>query len=161
MNNNLSVDYAIHSDFLIHWTGKDIETHEWSNDPQSKTDPKTTDKYIERLRGILKHGFWMTEDTEEYPELDAPKVPQTCFTELRLSQARRHAKKFGRLGIGMKRFFVFNRGGRPLIYYGIKKNGNMVKDPLLEACKEQLKDKKLLNFLSKCMKQEKKVEGIS
>lgn len=34
-----------------------------------------------------------------------PLVARACFTELRLSETRVHATRFGRLGIGFKRFF--------------------------------------------------------
>jgi hypothetical protein len=60
----MGFDYSIHSDFLIHWTGKDID---------------------------------------ENLIIDVPAVPQTCFTELKLSQSRAHAREYGRLGIGGKR----------------------------------------------------------
>ena len=45
-----------------------------------------------------------------------PLVARTCFTELKLSQVREHAKKFGRLGIGLKRYFLFDRLGGPMKY---------------------------------------------
>lgn len=143
----LVMTFAIHSDFLIHWTGKDIDPEDgWDNGIYSKTDDqKIIDNYVNRLQDILEYGFWMTEDPESYPEIEAPKVPQTCFTELKLSQARKHARQYGRLGIGVKRPFLFFRGGRPVIYYGIK-SGNSDQDSFLRACKEDLKDKRLLNF---------------
>lgn len=146
--NDIGYDFAIHSDFLVHWTGKDIDPEDgWDDGIYSKTDDKEIiDKYIKRLEDILKYGFWMTEDPLTYPELQAPKVPQTCFTELKLSQARRHARKFGRLGIGVKRGFLFDRGGRPVIYYGWGSNGLSIKEPLLDACRNDLKDQRLLNF---------------
>lgn len=147
--NDVGFDFAIHSDFLIHWTGKDFEPEEgWDNDVYSRTnDQKLTESYINRLRDILKYGFWMTEDPFNYPELEmAAKVPQTCFTELKLSQARKHARKFGRLGIGVKRPYLFRRGGRPVVYYGFGTGNLSVTDPFLEHCKAELPDKRLLNF---------------
>ena len=113
-----------HSDFLIHWTGLDIDKKydsEWYNEPSSATASNVTRLYLERLKGILKHGLWMTDDNEEitingrnYPR---PKHCRTCFTELKLSSVRGHAKSYGRLGIGFKRFYVFNRMGQPMVYY--------------------------------------------
>ena len=47
----------IHSDFLIHWTGKDID---------KKTGLRSTEErdrlYLKRLKFILKYGLWMTKD---------------------------------------------------------------------------------------------------
>jgi len=107
----------IHSDFIIHWTGKDI-------DNLNNTTKIIKDQlYLERLRDILKYGLWMTKDHEdayliiEGEKFKRPKVARACFTELRLSEADAHAKEFGRLGIGFKRFFLFDRLGSPLVYY--------------------------------------------
>ncbi|MFA5156808.1 MAG: hypothetical protein WC532_05390 [Candidatus Omnitrophota bacterium] len=50
-------------------------------------------------------------------KIKRPETARICFTELRLSDARAHAKKFGRLGIGFKRFFVFNLLGAPVVYF--------------------------------------------
>lgn len=118
---------TIHSDFLIHWTGRDIDKKcdpSWNSQSSSnKTDDTTTNQYLERLRSILKHGLWMTKD--ETPEevcvngqtfLKEPVIARTCFTELKLSQVRKHAEKFGRLGIGVKRFYLFDRMGGPMVY---------------------------------------------
>lgn len=147
--NDVSYDYAIHSDFLIHWTGKkgDIDTsHDWyDNSDKSKTTSEETERYLERFHDILKYGFWMTYDTQSYPDLrlpKAPKVAQTCFTELKLSQARKHAKKYGRLGIGVKRYFLFKRGGRPVIYHNFGR-GHVI-DPFYESCCQI--DPYLLNY---------------
>jgi hypothetical protein len=148
--NDIGFDYAIHSDFLVHWTGKDIDPRNWDDGLYSTTNQVETEQYVERLRNILKFGLWMTEEEDDNPHLNAPKVPRTCFTELRLSLARRHARKFGRLGIGVKRFFVFNRGGRPLAYYGTFKDGKPVNDTLLDTCRDAYNkghiDGKILNF---------------
>jgi len=73
-----------------------------------------------------------------------PPTPKVCFTELKLSESRRHAQQYGRLGIGVKRPFLFRRSGRPLLYYGFHewtKN-----DRFLEACAKELQNKDLLNF---------------
>lgn len=149
---NKPFEYAIHSDFLIHWTGKDIEGENptWVNEDKSKTDePPLATQYIKRLSDILTHGLWMTEEVEQ-KEKDALfktpnkfQVPQCCFTELKLSESRKHAKEYGRLGIGVKRYFLFDRFGRPLIYY-LKPE----KDKLLEACERvfQKGDRHLLQF---------------
>jgi hypothetical protein len=116
----------VHSDFLIHWTGKDIDTEydiAWANEHSSKTKPALIALYLERLKYILKYGLWMTKNPEdEYLEIADEKIKRpytarTCFTELKLSSARAHAADYGRLGIGFKRFFLFNRLGAPMTYY--------------------------------------------
>lgn len=50
-------------------------------------------------------------------EFQRPSVARTCFTELKLSQAADHAKKYGSLGIGFKKTFLFERLGSPMLYY--------------------------------------------
>lgn len=115
-----------HSDFLIHWTGLDIDNRydpnwEQSNDPKLNTT--IVEPYIERLKNILKYGLWMTSNNNDqsliYKRKKVNREPfyRTCFTELKLSEARVHAKRFGRLGIGVKRPFVMSRKGAPVIYF--------------------------------------------
>jgi len=126
----------VHSDFLIYWTGKrdideyerKIDKYDWRYDTSSKTNENTTKLYLERLTNILKHGLWMcrSQNSEEIcinkKSYTKPSVARVCFTELRLSEVRKHAAKFGRLGIGFKRYFVFERMGSPLMY--VQENTN-------------------------------------
>lgn len=154
----MNFDYSIHSDFLIHWTGKDIDERDkdnnlnWCKQGEDKSKTKRETKpYIKRLRDILQFGLWMTEETKEDEDslrvdgksVSIPRTPKTCFTELKLSESRKHARQYGRLGIGVKRPFLFKRWGRPLIYYLRKKLNN---DIFLKDCVSNLEDKKLLNF---------------
>lgn len=75
--NSRAYDYAVHSDFLIHWTGRDIDADadakaafaaneddrkHWYEKASSRTDDEITERYVERFRHILKFGLWMTED---------------------------------------------------------------------------------------------------
>jgi len=113
-----------HSDYLIHWTGRDIDAQhdpDWYHNHASTTDSVVTRLYLHRLKNILKYGLWMTDDNETitmsgqtYPR---PSHCRTCFSELKLSTVRGHARRYGRLGIGFKRFFLFNRMGGPMTYY--------------------------------------------
>jgi hypothetical protein len=100
------------SDFLVHWTGKDIGT-----DPQ---DTAKRAAYLDRLVSILTDGFWMTVPTERMegfgPSFIEYHAHMTCFTEIRLSQASTHSKRYGRLGIGVDRRFVLDRFGGPVHY---------------------------------------------
>jgi len=147
----LNFDYAIHSGFLIHWTGKDIDDEydkQWYESDKSKTNKDITGKYIKRLHEILEYGLWMTEENSETLRFDStsisiPNTPKTCFTELKLSESRKHARRYGRLGIGVKRPFLFERMGRPLIYYHHLKLNN---DVFLKDCAQNLADNNLLNF---------------
>ncbi len=113
-----------HSDYLIHWTGKDIDQEydsKWYNDHSSTTDAAVTTRYLDRLKSILRHGLWMTRDTETVAMgkklFERPPHFRTCFSELKLSTVRGHARRYGRLGIGFKRFFLFDRMGCPMTYY--------------------------------------------
>lgn len=115
----------MHSDYLIHWTGgRDIDNiydPVWYKDLASTTDSTVTRLYLDRLKDILRHGLWMMDDNEmirmdgqSYPR---PSHCRTCFSELKLSTVRGHARRYGRLGIGFKRFFLFDRLGCPMTYY--------------------------------------------
>jgi len=104
----MNFDYAVHSDFLIHWTGKDIDylcDKQWYKSDKSKTNKNCDGRYIKRLHDTLKYGLWMTVE-EKNPlcfgniSISIPNTPQTCFTELKVSESRKHAKRYGRLGIG-------------------------------------------------------------
>lgn len=143
----MPIDQAVHSDFLIHWTGKDIDgRHDphWSKTDKSKTNEACTEDYIQRLRDTLELGLWMTiEPGQSYGKVSLPDIAKCCFTELKLSQSRAHARQYGRLGLGFKRPFLFQRLGRPLVYFGF---GEESDDPLLHACAEDLSDQKLLHF---------------
>lgn len=58
-------DYAVHSDFLIHWTGKDIDQFyqpNWYADHSSKTNDAAENAYRKRLADILQFGLWMTSE---------------------------------------------------------------------------------------------------
>ncbi|RJP57580.1 MAG: hypothetical protein C4541_09920 [Candidatus Auribacter fodinae] len=127
MNNNFFINKPVHSDFLVHWTGEDIDKEhdqKWYENPknQSLTNQGAFNAYLERLKYILKYGLWMIESNDgekivvNKQSYDKPIFPRTCFTELRLSEARKHAKRFGRLGIGFKRYYLFDRLGAPMIY---------------------------------------------
>jgi len=150
----MNYDYAVHSDFLIYWTGKDIDSvydQKWHQSDKSKTNKKcdVAGRYLKRLYDILQFGIWMTEGNDppfccDSISIPVPSTPKTCFTELKLSESRKHARRYGRLGIGVKRPFVFKRFGRLVVYYGFQ--GNPAKDIFLKQCVQELADKNLLNF---------------
>lgn len=107
----------IHSKFLVHWTGKDFHT------PKDVLDDNIRHKYIDRLADTLRNGFFMQRNVGETERIYDPnggsidsEVPKTCFTEIKLSQAEQHAKRYGQLGIGVDREFVISRYGNPVFY---------------------------------------------
>jgi len=102
------------SKYLVHWAGKEIET----GDDQLNEKQRT--KYANKLSSILHEGFWMTTPKEVVHGHGGSRIgytaPMTCFTELKLSAAEDHARKYGRLGIGVSRQFVLDRFGGPVHY---------------------------------------------
>ena len=145
-------DVAIHSDLLVYWTGaKDIEvdcgTSDWHKEHRPKHAEKLTTAYVKRLENILKYGLWMTNQSP--PSIDGihlEDVPCACFTELKLSESLTHATQYGRLGVAFKRPFLFVRGGRPVVYYGAPVLDWVKRDKFLQACAEDLRDKRLMHF---------------
>ncbi|MBI5150747.1 MAG: hypothetical protein HZA28_08280 [Candidatus Omnitrophica bacterium] len=137
-----------HSDFLISWTGKDIDTDERykvSHPPTQETtlNEKIIEPYLERLKFTLRHGLWMMTGGE-YVEsgnqkIKRPPFSRTCFTELKLSEAQEHAEKFGQLGIGFKRMFVFERMGLPMLYFRPGKD-NWFTSPVLWDGSSEIKE---------------------
>ena len=109
------MELAEHSDILIHWTGGDIEKLDIP-------DSAKNDLYFDRLKSILKFGLWVRKPREPEKirvngvEISKPDIARTCFTELKLSSSEDHAKLYGRLGIGVKRYFLFDRLGAPINY---------------------------------------------
>ena len=113
---------AIHSKFLVHWTGKQIATG-------TELSPDQICLYVAHLRKILTEGLYV-----RCPSADEARRERTfgntwgeehwfdicfaclCFTEIRLTQAEAHAKRYGKLGIGFSRDFVMSRGGNPAFY---------------------------------------------
>ncbi len=100
---------AIHSKILVHWTGKDIETNP---DKDEKTQ-----LYVDRLKDDLLEGLYAKPTIEDSIRgLKIKNIIRLCFTEIRLSQAKTHSDRYGKLGIGFSRDFIMNKGGRPVIY---------------------------------------------
>lgn len=91
----------------------------WYAKHQSKTSLEATERYTERLRNVLTTASGSRGTSPAYyPAITFPATPVCCFTELKLSLSRRHAQRYGRLGIGVKRPFLFTRFGRLMCYYG-------------------------------------------
>jgi hypothetical protein len=130
---------TLRSDFLIHWTGRCIQTnYRCLNDTQRE-------QYVDRLLGTLKGGLWMMPTKEEF-RLDAGgclkynEVPATCFTEIKLSATHKHTQHYGCLGFGFKRSFVIRQCGQPVQY--VSRNSPIVRN--IASLREKLK--KLLSL---------------
>jgi hypothetical protein len=106
----------IHTKFLVHWTDR-----KFLDPNRDDLDNNLRHKYVERLIDILEKGFYMNIGTEKiYGSLKKEsiqgQISRTCFTEIRLSSAKKHAKTYGKLGIGVDRDFVIQRYGNPVFY---------------------------------------------
>jgi len=104
----------IHSKFLVHWTGKRFHK------PTDTIIDELRDKYVETLLNILENCFEMGKGKEEIYDLDGKIletfVSRVCFTEIKLSAARKHSRRYGSLGLGVERDFVLKRYGNPVFY---------------------------------------------
>ena len=108
----------LHTEFLVHWTGKDFHLP-----PTNPIDDRIRRHYIARLADVLRNGFLMQRNVEESERMYGSdgtwiqgSIARTCFTEIKLSMAKRHAHEYGGLGIGVSREFVIERYGNPVFY---------------------------------------------
>lgn len=115
----------LHAKFLIHWTGKDFD-----QDRKLELSGEIGKKYLERLRSCLRDGFYMKLEEEEFHDAGGGWIrrdmSRVCFSELKLSKAVSHAKKYGLLGIGVSRDFVLERYGNPVFYVYNGRHSNLV-----------------------------------
>jgi hypothetical protein len=117
---------GIHSKFLVHWTGKDIEKENF-------TEAEKSQLYVERLKDDLIKGLYTKRTSEAVIRgYTIIRIIRLCFTEIRLSQAETHARRYGKLGIGFTREFIMNKGGRPVIYipFKAKADGGLLEDSI-------------------------------
>lgn len=124
----------LHTKFLIHWTGKKWLQNELCDDIRNQ--------YINRLIDVLQHGFFMKPGNETIWGANKASITahisRTCFTEIKLSLAAQHAKKYGSLGIGVNRKYVLERYGGPVFYVQNGINSNIIENVY-----------KVFNFLDK------------
>lgn len=128
MTNHIKENWFIlhaptHSDNIVYWTGRDImQDHGNLSANEKSYKPEVVKAFLDRLKDILKYGLWMTKRTKDdflktrNGKFLKPNISRICFTELKLSDSLLHAKNFGPLGIGFKRFFLINRLGSPVYY---------------------------------------------
>lgn len=102
------------TNFLVHWTGRDISTN------RNLITENQRDEYVKRLVDIINNGFWMTQPLEKIFGLNGSWIEYsahvTCFTEIRLTEAETHTSRYGLLGVGVNRHFVLERFGGPVHY---------------------------------------------
>jgi hypothetical protein len=115
---------VIHSQFLVHWTGKDF------HQPGTDLDDAIRQHYIDRLADVIEHGFYMKSGTEKIYGANSTsiqaRISRTCFSEIKLTQAHRHSLQYGGLGIGVYRDFALERRGNPVFYVQNGENSAVV-----------------------------------
>jgi hypothetical protein len=125
----------IHSKFLVHWTGKDIE---------NKPEVDRSQLYVERLLDYYQNGLFLKRtDEDSIRKIKIKNLVRLCFSEIRLSQTRGHANKYGKLGIGFTRKFIINRGGRPAIYIPFEAKIGLLDESLKQAYEESKGQEKI------------------
>jgi hypothetical protein len=132
----------IHETMLFRWVGYEIERAAYAKKPSPRRSPlclstdltsKQVALYIQYLRDALdpKKGLLVSNiNNADIIGKVAPIVqPMPClfFTEQAASDANTHCRLYGRLGFGLSKRFIFNQGGRPVIYT------NNRKDPVIAA----------------------------
>jgi hypothetical protein len=63
-------------------------------------------------------------------------VVRLCLTEVRLSQAEEHSRRYGRLGIGFSRDLIADKGGRPVIYLPWEAKARLLEGSIFRAWEE-------------------------
>ncbi len=124
----------VHTKFIVHWTGKDFDPER--NYSLKPMPDQIRQLYIKRLIDDLKDGFYMWKGKEGEREEERiydcengwiqPEISRVCFSELKLSMAGNHAKKYGLLGIGVGRDFILKRYGNPVFYVMNGKSNTIV-----------------------------------
>lgn len=152
----------LHTKFLVHWTGRDLQCCEKPN--LSELNDKEREKYVERLKDIVEKGFYMNMGHERIwdgqDEWIKTGICRLCFSEIKLSLARKHAERYGLLGIGVDRNFVLERYGNPVFYqYNgkfncIAENLRLLRHDLAKRDKKRLKQLEVI--LAYCKNMNKK-----
>jgi hypothetical protein len=127
--------HKIHLQQLFHWIGSNLD----EKVSGSKLSESLRRKYLDYLRGALKHGLWAK--TPRIPDqlgdgsLIKVHRPITCFTEWSLDQSHPHTRIYGRLGFGFPKRFVLERGGQPVTYVRDARNNDPYTAALLELAR--------------------------
>lgn len=132
---------SIHSKFLVHWTGRDFHSR------NSALTRDIREQYVGRLLDDCLRGLFMKPGSEVIYGVGktqiTAKISRICFSEVRLSQAESHAKRYGMLGIGVHSDFVVKRQGNPVFYVQNGDEGLVIEnlDHIAKYLKANLKEK--------------------
>ena len=117
---------AIHSKFVVHWTGNDFHRR------NTAITARIREQYVERLRDDCLNGLFMKPGEETIHGSNGTSltawISRVCFTEVRLSQAEDHARLYGMLGIGFHRDFALSREGNPVLYVQNGEKGVLIEN---------------------------------
>jgi hypothetical protein len=130
---------------LVHWTGNRTD------DIESKPENVRPQLYLDRLIDDCRNGLYTKRlDEDIIRHMKIKRIVRLCFTEIRLSQAEKHARQYGKLGIGFTRDFIMNKGGRPVIYipFEEKLDGRLLEDNIRVCMKNRKITKKSTNHQS-------------
>ena len=123
------------SKLLIHWTGKDkIEEKR----KKGFSEDWLVNEYADRLKDYYRRGLFARrkKEVEVLPGVSINNLVRICFSEIRLSQAKDHAARYGALGIGFSRDFIASKGGQRVIYIPYEPEGGLVERDIKSAWKE-------------------------
>ena len=123
------------SKFLIHWTGRDLVKRQSA---ENLPEDWLVREYAKRLKDNYQNGLFTERKKEKdvLRGLAIDSLVRLCFTEIRLSQAQIHAKRYGGLGIGFSRDFVAARGGRRVLYVPNEPEGGLLERSIKDAWKK-------------------------
>lgn len=126
---------SVHSKFLVHWIGQDLVEEE----TKKLTTPDALAKeYARRLKDDYQNGLFTIRKKEPkvLPKISIDHLVRICFTEIRLGQAKTHADRYGKLGIGFTRDFVIKKGGRRVIYVPFEPNSGLLEKSITSVWKK-------------------------
>ena len=112
----------VRSNLIIHWTGKKQVEGIRSSNARSK-------EYVNLLKSIYLEGLRYNKIQNNEIVVGAnttakiPQVPRICFTELKLTNARKHIEHYGPMGIGFRRDWLMKCGANPVFYMQNRNEG--------------------------------------
>jgi hypothetical protein len=138
----------VHRKQLYYWLGYHID-YPTPDSKQVKLDDAVRSKYVDALKRSLTQGLWVkTPGTPDrlgnVPGGTHFQVhrPIACFTEWQVNESLAHTTRYGRMGLGFPRDFVFKRGGHPIVYVkGIHSGDQYTKNMI--TLRDFLKDSRL------------------
>ena len=138
----------VHKKQLFYWLGYHID-YPTPDSKQVKLEDSSRKKYVEALKRSLTQGLWIKKpNTPDYlgnvPVGTQFQVsrPIACFTEWQVNESIAHTTRYGRMGLGFPRDFVFKRGGHPVVYVKGIHSGDQYTKNLL-TLRDFLKDSRL------------------